>query len=137
MDASKEKLYRLVFLIAAVYDIALGIIFTFFYRQAFDMLGIGSALPQYEGYLSLIGAFLFVIGIAYVLIYRGEFDKNLDLIAVGTLYKLAYFSVALFHFIGGSLPHISFFYVFGVADFVFLRFMSSCYFSLKKTEAVD
>ena len=74
-----------------------------------------------SGYVPLIGAFLFVIGIAYFLIYRGDLVRNVDLIAVGTLYKLAYFSVALWYLIGGVYPHIVFFVVFGLADLVSLQ----------------
>ena len=68
MKPAKEKYYRSLFTIAAVYDILLGITFTFFPERAFDALGIREKLPAFGGYLTLLGAFVFVIGIAYLLI---------------------------------------------------------------------
>lgn len=132
MTIQNEKLYRILFLVAAIYDIVLGVIFTVFYRQAFTMLGIEDALPEYSGYMSLIGAFLFVIGVAYYLIYRGDFQYNVDLIAVGTLYKLAYFLVAVIYFAMDAVPHMAFFWVFGVADFIFLILMYRCWRSVRR-----
>jgi hypothetical protein len=126
MSHGREKYYKTVFLIAAVYDIVLGIIFTFFYEFAFNLLGIAHELPNYGAYLSLIGSFLFVIGIAYLLIFLGDLKRNLQLIIVGTLYKLAYSSVAIFYLIIGEYPHIVFISVFGVMDFIFFIMMLEC-----------
>ena len=86
MNESRIRYYRALFLVAAIYDILLGVVFTFFYKPAFAWLGISAALPQFGGYLSLIGAFLFVIGVAYYLIYRGDLAQNRDLVLVGVLY---------------------------------------------------
>ena len=66
MKPAKEKYYRSLFAIAAVYDVLLGITFTFFPVRAFDALGIRDKLPAFGGYLTLLGAFVLVIGIAYV-----------------------------------------------------------------------
>jgi hypothetical protein len=68
MNELRLKYYKVLFLIASIYDIPLGIVFTFFYKFAFELLGISETLPKFGGYLSLIGAFLFVIGVAYYLI---------------------------------------------------------------------
>ena len=89
MKPAKEKYYRSLFSIAAVYDVLLGLTFTFFPAQAFDALGIREKLPAFGGYLTLLGAFVLLIGIAYFLIANGDLRRNLDLILVGTLYKLA------------------------------------------------
>lgn len=62
MKPARERYYRGLFLVATVYDVALGIIFTFFYKAAFDLLDIRDQLPE-GGYVPLIGAFLFVIGV--------------------------------------------------------------------------
>jgi hypothetical protein len=72
MKPAKEKYYRALFTIAAFYDLALGITFTFFPARAFAALGISDKLPVFGGYLTLLGAFLLVIGIAYALIARGD-----------------------------------------------------------------
>ena len=132
MKPAKEKYYRSLFALAAVYDALLGITFTFFPVRAFDALGIREKLPAFGGYLTLLGAFVFVIGIAYFLIARGDLPRNRDLILVGTLYKLAYSASAFYYWSAGDIPHVIFVAVFGVADAVFFILMAECYFSLAR-----
>lgn len=127
MSPARERWYRFLFWTAAIYDLTLGTVFLFFYRPVFEALGIEDTLPEHTSFLSLIAAFLFVIGVAYVLVARGDLARNRDLIAVGALYKLAYFSVALWYLIGGVYPHIVFFVVFGLADLAFFIAMVECW----------
>lgn len=134
MSPARERWYRSLFWIAAVYDIALGIAFMFFATPIFEWIGIEDTLPEYMSYISLIAAFLFVIGVAYVLIALGDLYRNKDLITVGILYKVAYFSVALWYLIDGVYPHILFFYVFGLADLVFAVAMTECRIFLARHE---
>jgi formate/nitrite transporter FocA (FNT family) len=129
MDPAKEKYYRGLFLVATIYDVALGIIFTFFYKAVFDLLDIRD--PG-DGYVPLLGGFVFVIGVAYFLIYRGDLQRNRDLIIVGTLYKLVYSAGALFFWAIGEVPHVIFAALFGVADAVFFVLMLECLFSLRR-----
>ena len=132
MSPKREKFYRGLFLIATIYDVSLGIIFTFFYRAPFKMLGIANKLPASGAYLSLIGAFLFVIGIAYYLIYRGDLLKNRDLVTVGTFYKLAYCLVVVYYAVIGDVPHMLFVFLFGGCDFIFFILMLECRLYLQK-----
>ena len=132
MNPAREKYYRSLFAIAAVYDVLLGIAFTFFPAQAYGALGIREKLPVFGGYLALLGAFVFVIGIAYFLIARGDLRRNRDLILIGTLYKLAYSATAFCYWLTGNIPHIIFAALFGVADAVFFILMAECCWSLKK-----
>jgi len=132
MKLAKEKYYRALFTIAAFYDLLLGLTFTFFPARAFAGLGISEKLPAFGGYITLLGAFVLVIGIAYALISRGDLRCNADLILVGTLYKLAYATTALYYWALGSLPHIAFVALFGVADAVFFILMAECYWFLMK-----
>lgn len=132
MSSSREKYYKIVFLIGAIYDLILGIVFTFFFRSAFELLGISEKLPPHGAYIALIGVFLFVIGIAYAIIFAGDLQRNRGLIAVGALYKLAYSSVALYYFLAGDVPHLIFVFLFGVADVVFLVLMTECWFFLRR-----
>lgn len=134
MSATRERYYRALFWVAAVYDLSLGIMFLFFAEPAFELLGVEDELPEFTGYVSLIAAFLFVIGVAYVFIALGNLVRNRDLIAVGTLYKLAYASVAVYYWAIGSYPHIVFVAVFGIADVVFLLLMAECWWHLGHTE---
>ena len=132
MKPAKEKYYRGLFTVAAFYDLVLGLAFTFFPARVFAALNISDQLPAFGGYLTLLGAFVLVIGIAYALIARGDLLRNADLILVGTLYKLAYAAAAFYYWWMGSLPHVAFAAVFGVADAVFFVLMAECYGSLKK-----
>ena len=132
MKASNLKFYKSLFLTAAVYDLLLGIAFLFFTKSVFDSLGISEKLPEFDGYLHLIGGFLFVIGIGYYLIYKGNLLKNRDLILVGALFKLAYFLVSLYYFYIGDIPHMLFFALFGVIDFIMFVLMFQCYNVLGK-----
>jgi uncharacterized membrane protein HdeD (DUF308 family) len=132
MNPTREKYYRSLFTIAAVYDVLLGITFTFFPARAFAALGIGEKLPAFGGYLTLLGAFVLVLGIAYFLIARGDLRRNADLILVGTLYKLAYSATAFYYWFQGSLPHIAFAALFGVGDAVFFILMVECFRFLKR-----
>ena len=105
---------------AAIYDIS---------------LGIADRLPEHGSYMALIGVFLFVIGVAYALIFVGDLQRNRDLITVGALYKLAYCSVAFYYFAIGDVPHTVFISLFGVADLVFLVTMTECRIYLSKMES--
>jgi len=135
MGESRRKYYKTLFLIAAIYDFVMGIVFIFFYKFAFKSLGISEAIPEFGGYLSLIGAFLFVIGIAYYLIYLGDLAKNRDLILVGALYKLAYCLTAFVYFAVGQIPHMIFLYLFGVLDLIMFILMIECYIFLGKDQS--
>jgi hypothetical protein len=132
MNPAREKYYRFLFSISAIYDFLLGVTFMFFAERAFAALGISDKLPAIRGYLTLLGAFVLVIGIGYFLIARGDLRQNADLILVGTLYKLAYSATAFYYWAQGSLPHVAFGAVFGVADAVFFILMAECYWSLDK-----
>lgn len=135
MNESRKMYYKTLFFIAAIYDFFLGIVFIFFYKFAFKLLGITGALPEFGGYLSLIGAFLLVIGVAYYLIHLGDLLKNRDLILVGALYKLAYCLVAFVYFAIGEIPHLIFLYLFGVLDLIMFVLMLECLIFLGKEKA--
>lgn len=129
MDPSRERYYRGLFLVAAIYDLTLGIAFTFLYKPAFELLDV---TPPESGYVPLLGSFLFVIGVAYYLIWRGDLFRNRDMIFVGTLYKLAYASIALIFWAIGDVPHVAFAAVFGLADVVFFILMLECWLYLRR-----
>jgi hypothetical protein len=133
MSPSRERFYRGVFLAAAVYDVVLGIVFTFFHDWAFDLLD--AEVVANDGLIPLIGAFLFVIGVAYYLIYRGDLWRNRDLILIGTLYKAAYASVAFWTGIFGEVAHWAFVGAFGVADVIFLVLIGECLVHLYRHQA--
>jgi len=121
----RERYYRGLFAVAAVYDIVLGVIFLFFGRWAFDRLGIAEKYPE-GGFLPLIGGFVLVLGIGYWLIWRSDLWRNRDLVAVGALYKLAYSGVGVVIAVVDEVPHALFLWGFGIADAVFFVLMVEC-----------
>jgi hypothetical protein len=116
------RFYRGVFLVAAVYDLLLGIVFLFLYPWAYGALGIPA--PAEPAYLQLSAAFVLVQGIMYVLVFR-HIEESRDLILVGAIYKAAYASISLVHLGIGDLPHIAF-AVLGVLDLGFLVLFMMC-----------
>lgn len=135
MEASRLKYYKGLFLLVAVYDIILGIIFMFFAKSTFKLLGIPEKFPEYDGYLTLIGVYVLILGVAYYLIYKGDLQKNRDLILIGVLYKLGYCAVTFYYFIIGNIPHILFLALFGVIDFIMFLLMLECYNTIGKEKA--
>lgn len=132
MKPAKEKYYRGLFTVAAFYDILIGLAFTFIPATVFARLGISDQMPAFGGYITLLGAFVLVIGVAYALISRGDLRRNADLILVGTLYKLAYAATVFYYWAAGSLPHVVFGALFGVADVIFFVLMAECLLCLKR-----
>lgn len=108
--------FRGFFLLAALYDLVLGVAFFFLYRPVYGLLGI--PLPTEPAYLHAAAAFVFVQGIMYLLVYR-DMQRNWDLVLVGAVYKAAYTGVAFYHWGLGTLPH-PIFALFGVLDLLFL-----------------
>lgn len=132
MNPTKEKYYRTLFMVSAVYDVALGMAFTFFGATIFAALGIGDKLPAFAGYITLPGAFVMVIGVACGLIARGDLPRNTDLILICALYKLAYAATVFYYWCAASLPHAAF-GAFAVADAIFFVLMMECFLQVKKT----
>src|SRR5574341_1234685 len=114
--ASKLDGYRPFFLVAAAYDLVLGLVFFFFYGPIYQRLGID--LPNNTSYLPLIAGFVFVQGVSYWLVAR-NLVGNLDLVKVGALYKAIYTAVAVYYWAVGQMPHAVFGW-FAVFDFLFL-----------------
>ena len=132
MTESRLKYYKVLFLLVAVYDLILGIVFMFFSKSTFELLGIPEKLPEFDGYLTLIGVYVLILGVAYYLIYRGYLYKNSDLILIGVLYKLGYCAVTFYYFIIGDIPHILFLGLFGVIDLIMFILMAECYLTVSK-----
>ncbi len=132
MTESRLKYYKGLFLLVAVYDLILGIVFMFFSKSTFELLGIPEKLPEFDGYLTLIGVYVLILGVAYYLIYRGDLYKNRDLILIGVLYKLGYCAVTFYYFIIGDIPHILFLGLFGVIDLIMFILMAECYLTVSK-----
>ena len=115
---TNERLYRILFLIAALYDFILG--FVFFAFMGFfleDILKL--TLPLYPAFFQAAAAFVFVMGVGFYFVYRNMY-RNIDIVKVGIIFKLFYTGLAFYYVFFGGMPWI--FSVFGFLDLVFIVF---------------
>jgi hypothetical protein len=108
--------WRTFFLVAALYDLALGAVFFVFGEQILD--AIGMELPPHIAYIQLAAVFIFVQGLSYWFIYRDP-PANLGLVRVGVVYKAAYAGLALYYLVVGLLPSL-FFIPWAIIDLAFM-----------------
>jgi len=107
--------FRWLFLVAAVYDMALGLAFVFLYRPIFEWLGM--TLPPHVAFIHLPALFIFVQGLSYWIVYRDPL-ANLGLVKVGVIYKASYSALAAYYLLTDQIPAM-FFAWFGLFDFFF------------------
>jgi hypothetical protein len=108
--------WRTFFLVAAIYDIVLGVAFFVLYGPLFSALGI--ELPNNTSYIHLTAAFVFTQGLGYWFVYQDP-AANLGIVKLGVVYKAIFSGLAFYYFAIGELLH-PVFMVFGVADLLFL-----------------
>lgn len=108
--------YRGFFLVAAVYDMALGLAFFFLYDPIFAWLAM--TLPPHVSYIQLSAVFVFVQGFGYWIVSTDPLG-NLGLVKVGIVYKASYAGLAAYYLVTDQVPAM-FFIWFGLFDFLFL-----------------
>ena len=108
--------WRTFFMVAAIYDIVLGVAYFLLYGPLFSALGI--ELPNNTSYIHLTAAFVFTQGLGYWLVYQDP-QANLGIVKLGVVYKAIFSGLAFYYFAIGQLLH-PVFLVFGVADLAFL-----------------
>lgn len=108
--------YRTLFLVAAVFDIGLGLAFLVAARPLFDWLGATN--PPETVYAHLVSGFIAAQGLGYLLVWR-HLWRNVDLVWVGIVFKLVYIGAAVGAMLRGDLPHALFGW-FAVIDALFI-----------------
>lgn len=108
--------WRTFFLVAALYDMVLGIAFFFLFDPLFSALGI--ALPNNISYIHLTAAFVFVQGLGYWFVYQ-DLTANRGIVKQGIVYKAVFAGLGFYYLAIGQLLH-PVFLVFAVADALFL-----------------
>lgn len=108
--------WRSFFLVAALYDLILGLAFFILYEPLFAALGI--ALPNNTSYIHLTAAFVFVQGIGYWFVYQAP-NENLGIVKLGVVYKAVFSTLSFYYFAIGELLH-PVFLGFGLLDILFL-----------------
>lgn len=108
--------FKTFFLVAAVYDIVLGLAFFFLYSPLWNALGI--ALPNNTAYIHLTAGFVFVQGVGYWFVYQDP-DGNRGIVKTGVVYKAVFSGLAAYYWAIGQLLH-PIFLLFGGLDALFL-----------------
>ena len=114
----KEKGYRNLFLVAALYDFVLGFSFFLFWPFIFDHI-LKIPYPNYPAFYQAAAAFIFNMGIGFYFVYRNMY-RNIDIVKVGIYFKLFYTGLAFFYVFVEKMPWIL--AVFGFLDLIFIVF---------------
>ncbi|MFH1053588.1 MAG: hypothetical protein V1740_04205 [Candidatus Woesearchaeota archaeon] len=112
-----DKMFKYLFLIAAIYDLVLGILFFLYYKQIYNLFNITK--PVYPMYLQLSAAFVIAMGVGYLFIYLNMY-RNIDLVKLGIVYKVVYSGLTSYFYFN-NMAHVLFFW-FALIDVIFLVF---------------
>jgi hypothetical protein len=115
VDPADLARWRWLFIVAALYDMALGVAFFFFGEAVFEWLGMTP--PPHISYIQLPAIFVFVQGVSYALV-AAEPLAHPGIVWIGIVYKLSYALLAAWYLVTDQIPAM-FFAWFGLFDFVF------------------
>ena len=106
----KEKGYRNLFLVAALYDFVLGFFFFIFWPFIFDHI-LKIPYPNYPAFYQAAAAFIFNMGIGFYFVYRNMY-RNIDIVKVGIFSSSStlgwHFSMSLWKRCPGFLHSLAF-----------------------------
>ena len=97
------KTIKTLFIISALYDFILGIIFLIGFKQIYNYFNI--TLPNHDGYVQFAAALVTIFGIGFWFVAQDP-QRNRDIIRMGILLKLSYSGVVFYHTALGNLPWI-------------------------------
>jgi hypothetical protein len=118
----KSPIIAALFVIAALYDGLLGILFLFAGAAVFQWFQITP--PNHFGYVQFPAALLIVFALMFLAIARDP-PGNRKLIPYGMLLKVSYCSVVFFHWFTAGIPGM--WKPFAVIDLVFLLLFAWAY----------
>jgi hypothetical protein len=110
-----ERFFKWLFLVAGVYDFVLGALFFLFYVAIYEHFGI--TLPNHPEYVQAPAAFIVILGIMLFYVFKDMY-RNVDMVKIAALSKLAYSGLALYYQQATGLPAV--FMVFAWCDLIFL-----------------
>jgi hypothetical protein len=97
----KASWIRPLFVVAALYDLVLGVAFFAAFKAIYDRFGI--PLPNHDAYVQLPAAFIAVFGVGFWFVSKAP-ERNRDLITLGILMKLAFGGVILSYAFRDAIP---------------------------------
>ncbi len=118
---------KTLFLIAALYDIILGLVFGLLFKTVYTAFGV--ELPNHAGYIQLAAAYIFTFGVGFYLVYKDPV-KNQAIIVLGVLMKLLFVVVVFGHLLIDSVP--AFYIPFAIIDILFLLLFLYSQSAIKK-----
>jgi hypothetical protein len=123
----KTTAISLLFLVAALYDGVLGLVFLFAASDVFEMFKV--APPSHFGYVHFPAALLVIFAIMFLAIARNP-ARNRNLIPYGILLKISYSAVVFFHWFAAGIPDM--WKPFAICDLVFVGLFIWAYVSAGK-----
>jgi hypothetical protein len=124
---SRRSAVSLLFVVAALYDGLLGIVFLLAGPRMYTWFEV--APPNHFGYVHFPAALLIVFALMFAAIAKNPM-ANRNLIPYGILLKVTYCAVVFFHWFNAGLPNM--WKPFAFIDLVFLVFFVWAYLALGK-----
>ncbi|MGA2679932.1 MAG: hypothetical protein ABSF37_11635 [Sedimentisphaerales bacterium] len=128
----KEETVSLLFIIAALYDGVLGVLFLFAGGRVFEWIQVTP--PNHPGYVQFPAALLIVFALMFCAIARKPL-LNKNLIPYGMLLKVSYCGVVFFHWFAAGIPNM--WKPFAIFDLAFLGLFIWAYASLREMTATS
>ena len=124
----RRPMITVLFVIAAVYDGILGLVFLLGAGAVFERFGVTP--PNHFGYVHFPAAVLIVFALMFLAIARNP-QANRNLIPYGMLLKVAYCSVVFYHWFTAGIPNL--WKPFAIFDLGFLALFVWAYVSFQKS----
>lgn len=99
----KIEQIKKLFLIAALYDFVLGVVFLAAWKQIYGYFGVTP--PNHNGYVQFGAVLVAIFGVGFWFVSQDP-ERNRDIIKMGILLKTAYSTIVLGHYFFGSMPGV-------------------------------
>lgn len=125
----KNQLAKIVFSIAFLYDLILGIGYLFFTKNIYDHFGVD--LPNHMGYIQFPALLLLIFALMFYQIAKSP-EENKYLMIYSMLMKLAFSVIVIYHWLNDSIPNM--WKPFSIADILFALLFFYAYLNTEKEE---
>jgi hypothetical protein len=113
----KRGYYKTLYLIASIYDFMLGIIFLFFYKSVYNLLGMN--IPENPAYLTFSALMITLFGILLFMIYL-DLENAKKLVILAILIKFSYVGTVFFYYLLVGADYVDLPYrIFAIFDLIF------------------
>ena len=100
---NKEKYYKILFIVSALYNIINAVTFILVSIVATDLFPLfGVEIPPSMIWLQLSLILIALLGVGYIMVSR-DISKNHGLVLIGSLAKLSFFLLTLIYFFLGDV----------------------------------